>query len=138
MIYVRDNPLFDRLTFTIFIFKDINNEYVFLVYPNLLISESTISALSIKYDKEPQRAMRDSTTNVESVSIFYRNKSFFNPLLLSLSWPCFTLRRSCLPKVWLFNLHIQLFTFKRIPTAPVPQHSVLCEECEEFTAQTVR
>ena len=85
VIYVRDNPLFDRLTFTIFIFKDINNEYVFLVYPNLLISESTISALSIKYDKEPQRAMRDSTTNVESVSIFYRNKSFFNPLLLSLS-----------------------------------------------------
>ena len=71
VIYVRDNPLFDRLTFTIFIFKDINNEYVFLVYPNLLISESTISALSIKYDKEPQRAMRDSTTNVENENNFF-------------------------------------------------------------------
>ena len=42
VIFVRDNPLFDRLTFTIFIFKDISNEYVFLVYPNLLISENTI------------------------------------------------------------------------------------------------
>ena len=76
VIYVRDNPLFDRLTFTIFIFKDINNEYVFLVYPNLLISESTISALSIKYDKEPQRAMRDSTTNVENDSNFLSKQMF--------------------------------------------------------------
>ena len=134
MIYVRDNPLFDRLTFTIFIFKDINNEYVFLVYPNLLISESTISALSIKYDKDPQRAMREQQPMWKMKIIFYRNKHIFNPLFLSLSWPCFTLRRSCLPKVWLFNLHIQLFTFKRIPTAPVPQRSLLCEECEEFTA----
>ena len=38
VIFVRDNPLFDRLTFTIFIFKDINNEHVFCMYPNLLIS----------------------------------------------------------------------------------------------------
>ena len=42
VIFVRDKPLFDRLTFTIFIFKDINN--VFRMYPNLLISSSKISA----------------------------------------------------------------------------------------------
>ena len=44
VIFVRDKPLFDRLTFTIFIFKDINNERVFRMYPNLLISSSKISA----------------------------------------------------------------------------------------------
>ena len=52
VIFVRDKPLFDRLTFTIFIFKDINNECVFLLYPNLLISPNTISAWSTKYDKK--------------------------------------------------------------------------------------
>ena len=56
VIFVRDNPLFDRLTFTIFIFKDINNECVFLLYPNLLISPNTISAWSTKYDVKPDRA----------------------------------------------------------------------------------
>ena len=80
VIYVRDNPLFDRLTFTIFIFKDISNEYVFLVYPNLLISENTISALSIKYDKEPQRAMRESTINVEKL----KNHSFIETNISSI------------------------------------------------------
>ena len=35
---------------------------------------------------------------------------------------------------YVIMLHIQLFTFKRIPTAPVPQRSLLCEVCEEFTA----
>ena len=46
VIFVRDNPLFDRLTFTIFIFKDINNERVFRMYPNLLISwEHNISLI---------------------------------------------------------------------------------------------
>ena len=50
VIFVRDKPLFDRLTFTIFIFKDINNERVFRMYPNLLISSSKISAWFTKYD----------------------------------------------------------------------------------------
>ena len=39
---------------------------------------------------------------------------------------------------YIIMLHVQLFTFKRIPTTPVPHSSVLCEECEEFTALTVR
>ena len=76
VIYVRDNPLFDRLTFTIFIFKDINNEYVFLVYPNLLISESTISALSIKYDKDPQRAMREQQPMWKMKIIFLSKQTY--------------------------------------------------------------
>ena len=76
VIYVRDNPLFDRLTFTIFIFKDISNEYVFLVYPNLLISESTISALSIKYDKDPQRAMREQQPMWKMKIIFLSKQTY--------------------------------------------------------------